>query len=252
MNSIKTVNDINVASFIVSKNNEFIKYEIEKETNNVKVKVEKDINCKMIAYLQKDMNANFNLSVELEENAKLTFYSIVTTSNNVSVNVKCILSKTNAEFNNLSVVLARDNANYYSMIDCMHNEKSTTSNVEVYAIADDFAKVSLDNNATIKKGCAKTVAKQKAKGLTLSKNAMIKALPNLFIDEYDVIANHAASIGSLNPEDLFYLMSRGLKKEDASKIIIMGFINPLLSCIDDEKTKQMILDNFLEKSNLKK
>ena len=59
------------------------------------------------------------------------------------------------------------------------------------------------------------------------------------------------SIGSLNPDDLFYLMSRGLPKEEASKIIIMGFINPLVDCITDTETKEMLKTNFIEKTTIK-
>jgi len=252
MNSVKTIENIDTVSYEISENHKLIKYEITSEENSINIRVKKNIECIMVAYLHMDINSKFNLNVELEENAKLTFYNVTTSSKNVDVNVTCTMNKLYSEFNNLSVVLAKDNANYHSITSVFHNEKSTISNVEIYAIASDTAKVILDNNATIKKGCSKAKAYQKAKGLTLSKHAMIKALPNLFIDEYDVIANHAASIGSLNPEDLFYLMSRGLPKEEASKIIIMGFINPLLGCIDDEQTKKIILENFLEKSNLNK
>ena len=88
---------------------------------------------------------------------------------------------------------------------------------------------------------------QKAKGLTLSKNAKIKALPNLYIDEYDVIASHACSIGSVNKEDLFYLMSRGLSETEANKIVVMGYVKPILDHIEDENIKQEVEKEFANK-----
>ena len=105
----------------------------------------------------------------------------------------------------------------------------------------------LNNNAKIVKGASKSVVRQKAKGLTLSKNAKIKAMPNLYIDEYDVIANHAASIGSISKEDLFYLMSRGLEERDAAKLIVLGFVQPLLDKIADESLRKEIQENFVSK-----
>ena len=69
-------------------------------------------------------------------------------------------------------------------------------------------------------------------------------MPNLFIDEYDVIANHAASIGSINKEDLFYLMSRGLEEKEASKLIVLGFVQPLLDKIDNKELKEEISKEF--------
>ena len=48
---------------------------------------------------------------------------------------------------------------------------------------------------------------------------------NLEIDEYDVIASHGASIGAIDDEELYYLMSRGLTEDKAKELLIMGFID---------------------------
>ncbi len=232
---------------IVEADTPIIKYPINSD-ENLEIKVRQNVNCSMITYNNQNISTKFNLHVEVEENAKFTLYNIITSDSDNSYNVTCNLNCRKASFDSLNVVLCGGSANYESFIDIYHLDKSTSSNLETYAISKDNAKIKLDNNATIKKGCGASIAHQKAKGLTLSKNAVIKALPNLFIDEYDVIANHAASIGSLNPDDLFYLMSRGLTKEEASKIIIMGFINPLVDKIDDLETKEMLQKSFLEKT----
>ena len=105
----------------------------------------------------------------------------------------------------------------------------------------------LNNNAKIVQGASKSIVRQKAKGLTLSSTAKIKAMPNLYIDEYDVIANHAASIGSISKEDLFYLMSRGLDEKEASKLIVLGFVQPLLDRIDDVELRKEISEHFVSK-----
>lgn len=235
---------------IIDKDTPILKYPL-KEEESLDILVKQGASMQMITYNNQDTCISFNLNINLEEGAKFTLYNIVTSDCNNKYNVKCNLLAQHASFDSLNVVLCGNNANYESFIDIYHLDKYTSSNLETYAISKDLAKIKLDNNATIKKGCAKSVAHQKAKGLTLSKKSSISALPNLFIDEYDVVANHAASIGSLNPDDLFYLMSRGLSKEEASKIIIMGFINPLVDKIEDSQTKEMLINSFLEKSSLK-
>lgn len=244
-------NPIKELTYNIENDEELIKYEIDSPISNINIALNENTKCSMIIFGQQDIKAKVNVNIELKEKSDFKLYNVITTSNNVEINILCNMNEINSNFESLNVVLASDESDYHSYIDVKHNAKGTNSNVEVYAIAKDNAKIILDNNATIKKGCCKAVARQKAKGLTLNKKSVIKALPNLFIDEYDVIANHAASIGSLNPEDLFYLMSRGLPKEEASKIIIMGFITPLVECVNDEEIKQMILNNFMEKSNLK-
>ena len=69
-------------------------------------------------------------------------------------------------------------------------------------------------------------------------------MPNLYINEFDVIANHACSIGSVNEDDLFYLMSRGLSKDTATELIVMGFIAPLLEQIKDSNIQKVIYNHF--------
>ena len=72
---------------------------------------------------------------------------------------------------------------------------------------------------------------------------------DLFIDEYDVMASHGVAIGSINKDDLFYLMSRGLTKEAASNMVIMGLIEPVLKAIDNEEYATKFRNNFQQ--NLK-
>ncbi len=253
MNNSVTCLDKNtlVKNMVIEQDYPLIKYIIDKPVNDLKIILKPNVKCTMVSYLHDDIEANFNLDVTVQENASFTIYNIVTSNKNVNFNIKCNLENENASFNNLSVILTSGVSYCQSFININHFAPKTSSNTEVYAIAKDYSKISIDNNAKIKKGCFQSVAHQKAKGLTLNKNAKILALPNLYIDEYDVIANHAAAIGSLNPEDLFYLMSRGLSKEEASKIIIMGFITPLVEGINDEETKKIILDNFMQKTSLK-
>lgn len=53
-------------------------------------------------------------------------------------------------------------------------------------------------------------------------NSVIK--PNLFIDEYDVDAVHSATIGKFNKNEIFYLMTKGITKEESINLLIKGFL----------------------------
>lgn len=189
----------------------------------------------------------FNLQANLEKGSVLNIYNVATTDKNASLNETIVLNKEGATCNILNVLLVGGNAILESNIMLLHMCKETSSDFANYAIAVDDAQMVLNNNAKIVAGACKSVVHQKAKGLTLSKNAKIKAMPNLYIDEYDVIANHAASIGSISKEDLFYLMSRGLDEKEASKLIVLGFVQPLLDKIDDVKLRKEISEHFISK-----
>lgn len=184
------------------------------------------------------------VKANLKKDANLEVYNIITSDKSSKINQTIYLNEINAKVEIMNLLLLTKNAELESMIEIFHQEKSTISSLSNYVIAKDEAITFLNNNAKIEKNCSKSIAHQQTKGLTLSENAKIKALPNLYIDEYDVIANHACSIGSINKEDLFYLMSRGMSQEEASKIIVMGYVKPILDHIKDESLKAKIDASF--------
>ena len=73
----------------------------------------------------------------------------------------------------------------------------------------------------------------------------ITANPILLIDEYDCFANHGAAIGKINDEDLFYLMSRGLSKNEAFTLMLQGMIRPYIDSIPLESLKKQIEEKVL-------
>ena len=213
-------------------------------TCQLDILVKEGINLELLIFSGCDENDELN--IRLEKNASLKIYNIVITSTDVLLKENVYLEKVGSNCEITSVLLASENANLNSDINIYHNTQNTTSTFENYGIAKDNAKMTLNNNATIKQGSRKAVVMQKAKGLTLNKEASIKAMPNLYIDEYDVIANHSASIGSISKEDLFYLMSRGLTVEDATSLVVIGFIKPIIDNIQDDSLKEEIYNKFIK------
>ena len=75
----------------------------------------------------------------------------------------------------------------------------------------------------------KTEAYQLNNNLLLSDEASANAKPNLEVFADDVKASHGATIARLQEEELFYLCSRGLKREDAKEILTRGFCDEILA-----------------------
>ena len=65
-------------------------------------------------------------------------------------------------------------------------------------------------------------------------------MPMLLCTEEDVIGNHATASGKVNDKTLFYIMSRGISKKDAEKLIVKSNFNKLLNMIKDENIKEEI------------
>jgi Fe-S cluster assembly protein SufD len=106
------------------------------------------------------------------------------------------------------------------------------------AIANSNGRVILNGVEKILKGMKQADAYQSLKGIIASDQAIIEVNPILLIDEYDVKAGHGATIGKLDENSVYYLMSRGLTRKDAERLMINGFLNPIISEIEDEPLKE--------------
>lgn len=63
----------------------------------------------------------------------------------------------------------------------------------------------------------------------------------MLIDENEVTAGHAASIGQVDPEDMYYLMSRGLDQDTAERLVIRGFLGAVIAEIPIPSVRQEII-----------
>ncbi|MBE6124427.1 MAG: SufD family Fe-S cluster assembly protein, partial [Erysipelotrichaceae bacterium] len=64
--------------------------------------------------------------------------------------------------------------------------------------------------------------------------------PLLLIDNNDVNASHAAAVGKVDDNQIFYLCSRGISETNAKKMIALGYLTPVLEYINDEIVKEEI------------
>lgn len=94
----------------------------------------------------------------------------------------------------------------------------------------------------ILKGAKGADAQQESRVLMLSDEARGDANPILLIDENEVTAGHAASVGRVDPEDMYYLMSRGLPKVEAERLVIRGFLGSVLTAIPVKEVRQELAE----------
>lgn len=92
----------------------------------------------------------------------------------------------------------------------------------------------------IERGGTKANSEQESRILMLSENSRGDANPILLIDEDDVTAGHAASVGRVDPLQMYYLTSRGLTEEEAKRLLIHGFLDPVVSQLPVDAVKQQL------------
>jgi Fe-S cluster assembly protein SufD len=94
----------------------------------------------------------------------------------------------------------------------------------------------------------KTDAYQANRNLVLGRQARADSIPSLEIEANDVRCTHGATVGTVDTEQLFYLMSRGLSRDESVKIIVDGFFEPVLRRIPDEHVAARLRKTIYEKT----
>jgi Fe-S cluster assembly protein SufD len=116
----------------------------------------------------------------------------------------------------------------------VHFGLNSMSDMITRGVMKESAQAIINGITKIEKGATGAGGFQTERVLMLSPKARGDANPILLIDEDDVKAGHAASVGQVNEEQLYYLMSRGISKEEAYRLIVYGFLAPVVSEIPVE------------------
>jgi Fe-S cluster assembly protein SufD len=112
---------------------------------------------------------------------------------------------------------------------------------EVYkGILNDSARGVFNGKIFVREDAQKTDAKQTNKTLLLSDNAQIFTKPQLEIFADDVRCTHGATIGQLDPNQLFYLQARGIGKEEARNLLVYAFASDVINRIKVEPARQQL------------
>ncbi len=128
--------------------------------------------------------------------------------------------------NGLSVLAGETRV--YRHIAVEHQVPNTVSRQLFKSIVDDRTRSEFDGTIVVYPNACGTDAEQMNKNLLLSDDARVYTRPQLRIDNDDVKCAHGATVGQLEDEELFYLFSRGLSKEQARSILTYGFAEEIL------------------------
>lgn len=124
----------------------------------------------------------------------------------------------------------------------VHYGKHTQGNILNHGVVKESATTIFNGIGKIEHGASKSDAEQTSRVLMLSEKARGDANPILLIDEDDVMAGHAASVGRVDPVQLYYLMSRGIPQTEAERLVIHGFLAPVVNQLPVEKVKKQLTE----------
>lgn len=129
---------------------------------------------------------------------------------------------------------------HHTLVD--HAVPGCTSRQRYKGILDGDAVAVFDGTVVVRRGAVRTAAHQENRNLLLSGNAVVHAKPHLEIDADDVKCSHGATVGRLDPNELFYLRSRGLDLALARSLLTYSFAREVVRAIDDAVLERILED----------
>jgi len=127
-----------------------------------------------------------------------------------------------------------------------HNSPNCKSYQKIKNVLNDKSKGIYQGKIFVEKIAQKTDAYQLSKALIVSDNAEFDAKPELEIYADDVKCSHGSTSGSIDSDAVHYLMTRGISKKEAVKLLINGFLNEVLENITHNELK-IFLEKILER-----
>lgn len=227
MNKLLLNNDDELNTLVIEEDTELIIKlgDIERYLNVI---VEKDVCLNIIEFSNNTKN---NLSVTLHENSTLIYNKI---GRDVNDKVNILLDG------------AFSNVNLYSSIiglkkvvcdfNIIHNNINTSSSLFNHGVNSSNGEMLFNVDAKVNV-CAKHSVTNQENKIVNTNCGKSKILPNLLVDNNDVVASHSAYISDFDKESMFYLKSRGINEQTARDLLMGGFLIGNLKQVEDYKSE---------------
>ena len=169
------------------------------------------------------------LDIEQSQDSQCRQFTIVLGGGLVRSSLEVRLNQPGANLDSYSLLVGHQDRH----VDCVnivtHAAPNTRSRQTARAIASDSSRVIFNSKVIVNAGANGADSKQSCRGLLLSPSAEIDTRPQLEIHADEVKCAHGATTGRLDPDMLFYLLSRGLDRETAQSLLVYAFLADVLT-----------------------
>jgi Fe-S cluster assembly protein SufD len=182
------------------------------------------------------------MAMDVEESGRYNALSVQTGSALSRVENRIALVGEHVDMAMTTLYLARQDQvmDVTTLVD--HQKPNCTSRQIVRGVLDDQAKGIFQGKVIVARDAQKTDGNQMSRTLLLSRKCEADAKPELEIYADDVACSHGATVGEIDDNHLFYLMSRGISKQDARQMLIEAFLADVLDDIDHDAMKAPALE----------
>ena len=147
------------------------------------------------------------------------------------------------ELNGLYYTSGKEHLDNYINLD--HIAPHCISRINYKGILDGESHAIFGGTVLVREGAIKTDSLQSDKNLVLSPKAEIDSKPSLFIYVDDILAGHGATAGNIDEKTVYYMRSRGLDLETASKMLISGFAMEIIDKVNINELNDYLVKNYI-------
>lgn len=182
-------------------------------------------------------------------NEKKTFFILSCGKKDISGEVEVIIQGKNANVQILGIIIGSEDQkiDIYTLQE--HKRVGSISDLLVKSVLFGKSRLYYRGLIRIEKGAQKSNAYQKNQNLLMSKGAWADSRPVLEILANDVRCTHGATVGNIDKEQLYYLMTRGINKQTATNLIIEGFLQEVINRIPDKKIRSLLKEKISNRIN---
>ncbi|MEK6827920.1 MAG: Fe-S cluster assembly protein SufD [Nanoarchaeota archaeon] len=188
----------------------------------------------------KNVNNFTNIVGTIERDASINWISGCFGGKLNRLKIDTIFDGQGSQCNNIGVFLGKGKEHIDFTTNMHHNTENTVNNVLVDGILKDESTSVYRGLIKIEKTAQKTNSYLENHILKLGDKTLANSIPSLKIEANDVKASHGATVGQIDEEHMFYLMARGLSREEAERMIVEGFFEPVIQKIPSEELKEKI------------
>ena len=206
-------------------------YSLENKELNIEIK-KKNITLEINGNVKiNDLSSkeDINLKIVLNDNSKLIYNKFNKDLSYENINI-IANNNTYLSFNQSVYNTLEGNFKIFASI---HGNNNKTY-INFYGVTNENGKICVDATGSVEKNIINNDMLENIRILSLNDKENI-ILPNLLVSSDEVEINHNATISGVNEDYLFYLMSKGLSKEESIKLITKGFLMNKLEISDEEK-----------------
>ena len=185
----------------------------------------------------KDLNYNL-IQTKVMENGNFENFLLSYSSFFFKADIECELKDNYSSGFINGAILAQNNQHHEVKTNVKHIGQTTKSYQKIKSVLNKNSKAIFQGKIHVDKNAQKTNGYQLSKAILLDKESEFDSKPELEIYADDVKCSHGSTSGSLDESSIFYLMSRGLNREEAKKILIKGFLNDAIETITNSEIKE--------------